>query len=208
MEEKEQYRIVLITYVVGIGLTLLVDYAVKSLPSMGSTVGAIKITTVITLWWSFYFYFGWRLPIVNRLLYRKDFNGTWFGTYDSVSKTDEEYTGAISIRIHQTWLSIGLISMTEHYDNFSYTEIAKHDTKSNTFGISYTYSQRENNLFDVAQRNGNAELTLKSINGNDWLEGPFWTIHGTSGTLKVRKISKKQIDTFPEAAALASEAES
>lgn len=205
MEEKEQYRIVLITYIVGIALTLLIDYAAKSLPSMGSAVGAIKITTVITIWWSFYFYFGWRLPIINRLLYRKDFNGTWFGVYESVSKTDEEFTGEIAIRIHQTWLSIGLISMTERYNNFSYTEITKHDTKTNTFGISYTYSQRENNLFDFAQRNGNAELTLKTIDGNDWLEGPFWTIHGTSGTLKVRKISENQIDTFTEAKAFANE---
>lgn len=205
MKEKEQYRIVLLTYLVGIGLSLVIDYAVKSLPAMGSTVGAIKITTVITLWWSFYFYLGWRIPLLCRLLYRKNYNGTWFGTYKSISKADEQYSGEIAIRIHQTWLSIGLISMTENYQNFSYTEITKHDAKTNTFGISYTYSQRENNLFDVAQRNGSAELTLKLVDGAEWLEGAFWTIHGTNGILSVRRISKQQIDTFSEAAKLARE---
>lgn len=83
----------------------------------------------------------------------------------------------------------------------------KFDQKSNTYGISYTYSQRENNLFDFAQRNGTAELTLKNIDGQQCLEGVFWTIHGTNGKLNVRRIAKDQIDTFSEAYKLASEGE-
>ena len=203
MDEKEQYRIVILTYFVSTALTLLIDYVARSSPLIDSFTSAIKTTTVITLWWSFYFYFGWRLPYLRRLLYRMNYNGTWFGTYQSVSDSQEQYSGSIALRIRQSWLSISIISMTDKFENFSYSELAKFEQKSNRHGLSYTYSQRENNLFDTAQRNGTAELTLKIIDSQYCLEGAFWTIHGTNGELSVKRITKKQIDTFSEACKLA-----
>jgi len=203
MTYKEQSRIVILTYLVGILLNLLIDCLTKGLPSMGSIIGSLKTTTVLTGWWSFYFYWGWRIPYLRRILYRMDYNGTWFGSYNSLSASEECGSGEIALRIEQSYLTISIISTTENYDNFSYSELVKYDEKSKTYGISYTYSQRENNLFDVAQRNGTCELALKMMDDHWWLVGTFWTIHGTKGSLSVKRVSGKRIDTFAEAQKIA-----
>lgn len=199
MTYKEQNRIIILTYIVGISLNFLLDSLIKGFPTMGSIAGSIKITTLLTAWWLFYFYWGWRLPYLRRLLFHMDFNGTWFGKYESVSAANEIFSGDIAIRIHQSYLAISIISLTEQYQNFSYSEQVKFDEKSNTHGFNYNYSQKENNLFDVAQRNGTSEVVLKNVNGASWLDGTFWTIHGTKGSLRAKKISDKQIDTIAEA---------
>lgn len=199
MTYKEQNRIIIMTYVVGISLNILLDSLFQGFPTMGSISGSIKVTTLLTAWWLFYFYWGWRLPYLRRLLFRMNFNGTWFGRYESISSANEKYSGDIAIRIQQSYLTISVISLTENYQNFSYSELIKFDEKSNTHGINYTYSQKENSLFDVAQRNGTSELTLKLINGASWLDGIFWTIHGTKGSIRVKRISDRQIDSFAEA---------
>lgn len=199
MTYKEQNRIIITTYIVGISFNFLLDSLVRGFPSMGSITGSIKITTLLTAWWLFYFYLGWRLPYLRRLLFRMDFNGTWYGRYESISSDNKVYSGNIALRIKQTFLAISIISLTKKYQNFSYSELVKFDEKSDTHGINYTYSQKENNLFDVAQRNGTSELTFKRINGEPWLDGTFWTIHGTKGNLKVKRISDERIDCFAEA---------
>lgn len=199
MTYKEQNRIVLLTYVVGIVANLLLDCLIRGLPTAGSVIGSIKTTTVLTAWWGFYFYCGWRLPYLRKILYRMDYNGTWFGTYESISAESDHHTGEIAVRIQQSYLTISIISLTEKYQNYSYSELVKFDEKSKSYGISYTYSQQENNLFDVSRRNGTCEMALKTIDGEPWLDGTFWTIHGTKGTLRVKRVSKERIDTFAEA---------
>ena len=198
MTYKEQNRIILSTYIISIALNYLVTF-VKSIPQTGAIANSIKITTLLTIWWLFYFYYGWKIPVLKAILFRMNFNGTWFGRYESITSSNEKISGDIAIRIKQNFLTISVISMTDKYENFSYSKTVKYDEKSNIHGISYTYSQKENNLFDTAQRNGTTELTLKNINKTQWLEGQFWTIHVSQGTINVKKISGDQMDTFQEA---------
>ena len=162
-------------------------------------ISHLNVPTILTLWWLFYFKYGWRLPGINKLIIsRVDLNGTWFGSYKSLDSKNQEAKGEIGIRIKQDFLTISLKSFTEKFNNYSYSEEVKYEEKSDTSGVVYVYSQKENNILDTSQRNGTSELTFKKIGDELYLEGIFWTAHGTKGELSVRRITKKQIDTFKE----------
>jgi hypothetical protein len=163
-------------------------------------ISSIKITTILSAWWWFYFHYDG-----GSLIYARYYI-VWISMEHGSARTNQLQLrmililGKIALRIQQNYLRISVNSFSESYQNYSYSELVKFDEKSNTYGINYTYSQKENDLFDVAQRNGTSELTFKLIGGEPWLEGDFWTIHGTKGKLKVKRIYNKQIDTFLEGA--------
>lgn len=96
-------------------------------------------------------------------------------------------------------MNISIKSFTEKYQNYSYSEKIKFEEKSNSNGVLYFYSQKKNNSLDLNQRNGTAELYLKKYKNTMLLEGEFWTVHGTKGRLKVKRVSNKSVDTFKEA---------
>ena len=199
MRFGEQKRIVLISYLVGILLNLLIGFIIGNFPGTEAIISSVKTISILTVWWWFYFKIGWKLPLIKKILPRINLNGTWFGEYESRNEKKEVSSGEIAVRIKQDYLSISLNSFTKKYHNYSYSEELKYDKKSDIHGIVYVYSQKENNILDTARRNGTSELTLKNINNEHWLEGDFWTIHGTQGKIRVRRISKKHIDTFGEA---------
>ena len=201
MTYKEQNKIIFASYAVGVAFNFLIATFVKDFPEANTLANSIKTTTILTFWWLFYFKIGWRTSPLKWLLFRMNYNGAWFGTYESISADDKKNSGEIALRIQQDFLTISITSLTLKFQNYSYSELVKFDEKSNIHGINYTYSQQENNLFDISQRNGTSELTLKTINGELWLEGIFWTTHGTKGKISVKKISSNQIDTFIEAKA-------
>ena len=211
MKYGEQIRIVAISYGAGILLNflmeLVLDYIAGRDVVFGEVVfGSVRVVSILTGWWLFYFKIGWRLPLLKRILFRIDLNGTWYGEYVSHDYKDEsQNVGTIAIRIVQNYLSASLISKTRLYQNYSYSEEVKCDKRSKLHGIVYAYSQKENGLFDTGHRNGASELTLvfRSAKREYWLEGEFWTIHGTKGSIRVKRICKRHIDSFEEAKSVA-----
>ena len=202
MRFGEQNRIVLISYLVGTFLNLLIEFIIGNFPGTEAVISSLKTVSILTVWWWFYFKIGWKLPLLKKMLPRINLNGTWFGEYESYKSHDKKKQvsfGKISVRIKQDYLNIGLNSFTEQSHHSSYSEELTYDEKNDIHGIVYVYSQKENSIFDTAKRNGTSEFTLKNINNEHWLEGDFWTIHGTQGKIKVKRISKKHIDTFDEA---------
>lgn len=199
MKYNEQIRIVIVSYIVGILINLVLQRITGSFPGLEALISSIKVVSVLTLWWLFYFKLGWKIPLLNKILYRVNLNGTWFGTYKSLNMSQERFEGEISLRINQDFLTISIISFTEKYQNYSYSEELKYDEKSDTYGIVYVYSQKESNIFDCSQRNGTSEMELKKVDECLFLEGVFWTIHGTHGQINVKRISEKCIDTFAQA---------
>lgn len=97
------------------------------------------------------------------------------------------------MRIKQDFLTISVISFTEKYKNYSYSEELKYEEKSNIHELVYVYSQKENSISDRDSRNGASELKLFFDNAKNIqkLEGDFWTSIGSKGILKVRKVSSK-----------------
>ena len=212
MRYGEQKKIIIISYGAGIFLNLLIEVVLDSIAGyevvFGEVVlidvvlGSFRAVLILTMWWLFYFKIGWRLPILKGILFRINLNGTWYGEYVSHDcKNENTYKGEIAVRIVQDYLGASVISRTQRYQNYSYSEEVKYDNKSKKHGIVYAYSQKENGLFDTGYRNGASELTiaLKNATKEYWLEGEFWTIHGTRGSMCVKRICKKHIDSFDEA---------
>lgn len=204
MKKNEQIKIAIFSYIIGIfGATLLSFIKFKN-PLLNSVIGSIKISTVLTIWWSFYFSVGWKCLGKTFFFRRINLNGTWFGTYESVNLvTDDHYNGEIALRIKQDFLNISVLSMTEKYKNYSYSEEIQYDEKTGTYGLVYVYSQKENNILDSNQRNGSCEIRVSQYQDRLLLEGEFWTIHGSKGKLLAERIHTKPIDTFKESKELA-----
>lgn len=199
MEKNEQIRIVKISYGVGIVVSFFISFIKSTFVDNYGIISAIKVSLILTLWWMFYFEIGWKIPLLNKILYRIDLNGTWYGEYKSTSLNDGKvYKGPMVIRIKQNFLKINVTSFTEKYNNYSYSENLKYDGSAGRHSLIYVYSQSDNNPFDLAQRNGTSELILVDSNNKYKLEGGFWTILGSKGKLKLTRVSKKIVNSFED----------
>ncbi len=197
MKDKEQMKIVSISYFVGVIFSYVLSWIKVINFEFYGIISALKVSTILSIWWLTYFNLFWKIPILRKLVYRENLNGTWYGTYESVDKkSNKTYSGKIILRIKQDFLNISVISYTERYTNYSYSEEVTYDSKSHLTGIVYVYSQKENNICDLAQRNGTAQLKVLKDRSKYKLDGEFWTIMGSSGQLKVERISKKSVDSF------------
>jgi len=199
MKKEEQFRIVTISYIISIIGSFVLNFLKTNNLNFYGILSAVKVSSLLTIWWLFYFKVGWKIPFLNKILYRVNLSGTWYGTYESTSfDTPNSYNGNIVLRINQDFLNISIISYTEKYKNYSYSEELKFEEKSNTHGLVYVYSQKENNPFDLNARNGTSDLKVLKYEDTYKLEGEFWTILGSKGKLEVIKVSKNIVDSFEE----------
>lgn len=196
MNTKVQSKIVFLSYVISIAGSLALNYILSKYGDFYGLVGAIKVSSILTVWWMFYFKLGWKVPLLKNILYRINLSGTWYGLYNSVDSSGNCYKDNIVLRINQDYLSISIISYTSKYSNYSYSEELKYDEKSNTHGLIYVYSQKENSPFDLTARNGTSDLTVTKYKNTYKLKGEFWTIMGSKGSLEVIRVSKKIVDSF------------
>jgi hypothetical protein len=154
-----------------------------------------------TLFWTFYFSFGWKWPILNLMFYRPNLNGTWSGEIISDWKDENQKSIppiGFKLVVRQSFLRIHFTSFTKDFVGVSYSEtfsIKKHTGLKN---ISYLYrkdtSQKSN---DILQE-GATELRL--IEGDiRTLQGKYWSSIKTNGTINVVWISKEHADSWNEA---------
>lgn len=199
MEKSEQIKIVKISYVVGIIVSFFISFIKSRVIDTYGIISAIKVSFILTLWWTFYFEVGWKLPLLNKILYRINLNGTWYGQYKSTSVSDGKvYKGAMVIRIKQNFLKINVTSFTNKYNNYSYSENLKYDENAERYSLIYVYSQSEKNASDLAQRNGTSNLMVVDSKDKCKLEGGFWTILGSNGRLELTRVSRKIVNSFED----------
>lgn len=194
MKEREQSKIIISSYFV-----ILISGYLKTINPWFET---LKVTTILSGFWWLYFNYLWKLPVFKKLVFKENLNGIWFGTYESVNlKSDEgiQCTGEIAVRIHQTYLNIGIKTLTKRFNNFSFAETLKYENNNNLYRLHYFYSQKESKEFEPTSRPGVSSLELKKRGKDYYLEGEFWTNHGTNGKLKVKRIDNKTVDIFEEA---------
>ena len=188
-----------ISYFVSIIGAFALDYFKTSSLNFNGIFSAFKISTLLTLWWIFYFKYGWKIWGLRKILYKVNLIGTWYGSYESYDAKKENLSkGDIVLRINQDYLNISIISFTKKYINYSYSEELKYEEKSDTHGIIYVYSQRENAPFDLEARNGTSDLRVIKNKNIYRLEGDFWTILGSKGKIKVTRVSKHRVDSFAD----------
>jgi len=172
MKKNEQLRLIFISYLVTIIFSFVINILKSSNPIINGLISSIKLSTVLSVWWIFYFKYGWKIKHLNKILYRINLNGTWFGDYESSDLNGEKiYKGKIGLRINQSFLNISVESFTEKYSNFSYSEEVKYEEKSNRHGLIYVYSQKDNHDFQLNQRNGTSELVVSNYKNDILLEG-------------------------------------
>lgn len=165
--------------------------------------GVTKIPTLISgivLFWGIYISWGWKTPILKRLVYRENLNGTWYGTYSSKdSLSNVHYEGEIAIVIRQSFLRLNVKSYTSKYLNYSFGEALNYDSHSDSHRLIYLYSQSQFNPTDDNTRKGTSELQLISEPKKDKLFGDFWTNHNSKGYLNLTRITVKHSKSFEEA---------
>ncbi|RLD57137.1 MAG: hypothetical protein DRJ01_14235 [Bacteroidetes bacterium] len=203
MNKKEIQTIVFISYIITAILSFMISILVLEDGFLNNLLSSIKITTILSLWWLYYFKIGWKQKPINKLFKRANLNGTWFGHYESYDiEKDKIFKGEIGLKINQDFTTISLISYSNRFSNYSYNEILNYEEKSDRYAIVYVYTQTVNNAFDLKKDSGTSELILKEAQNKLILEGEFWTSHNSKGKLKVEKIANKKIDTFEEASEL------
>jgi hypothetical protein len=85
MNYQEQNKIIFISYIVSISASFIITKFITNLSELEGVISHLNVPTILTLWWLFYFKYGWRLPGINKLIIsRVDLNGTWFGSYKSL----------------------------------------------------------------------------------------------------------------------------
>ncbi|TCN04610.1 hypothetical protein EV581_1198 [Bacillus sp. BK006] len=209
MDKEEQLRIVLVTFVISVICIAILELINVQILSLNWIKSSFSIFTILTIWWFFYFNYGWKWPLLRLILRRENINGTWFGTYESKSLNNNKiYKGEISLVIKQNYLNIDITSLTERYTSYSYSEVLTHKKKSEKNELVYVYSQKELSPSDHNIRKGTSELELTISKEKSTLYGKFWTNSGTVGHLEVKKIGNNFIEFFEDAKIKASEGES
>jgi hypothetical protein len=198
MKGEELKRIVIITFCISLLFVVIQALIGIELLSFNGIKAAFSATFILSVWWWFYFNYGWKIKWINLILYKENINGTWFGNYESTQiKTGHIYTGQISLVIKQNFLTINITSITDKFKNYSFSE--ELNFKDERKQLIYVYSQDELSLTDHNIRKGISDLDLTTSADKSVLYGTFWTNNGTIGSLTFTKISNNHIMFFDKA---------
>lgn len=201
MTLDEIKRVISITFIFSlVGIVILnIINASFDLTTIKGIKSAYSLSTIIILFWVYYIKHGWKKKLLQKILYRENLNGTWFGTYKSIDENNKEYKGYISIVINQDYLNIHVSSYTEYRKTESYMEKIEYNQKSGVNKLIYSYLQQDDGANNQDTRKGTSELTLSKYNNTTKLDGKFWTNGKTLGQMEVEKICENHIHIFNEA---------
>ncbi|MBD2168471.1 hypothetical protein H6G04_29250 [Calothrix membranacea FACHB-236] len=204
MSQDELTRIIQISVVGALAVGLVYVYVQKlSLLSFSALGGFSTGLSVVTLFWVFYFRWGWRWPILSKLFNKPDLNGTWLGTLTSDWK-DPNGRGVepkdFVIVVRQSFLYLHFVTFTDSFIAFSYAERFWTDAERGIKKVVYLYGQDCTTLGEEGNREGATELRVEG-EPPLCLIGRYWSNTKTNGRIEVRRISKKHVDSFAEAIA-------
>jgi hypothetical protein len=156
--------------------------------------------SLTTLFWVFYFSYGWKIPIFKEVFYRPDLNGTWCGTLESDWKNAEGNPiepKKFHIVIRQNFLQIHFTTFTDGFVGVSYSETFTLNKDKGIKNIAYLFRKDTTQDHDDSVQEGATELKL--IEGGDMiLQGKYWSSRKTNGKIDVIFVSRKHVDSFEE----------
>ncbi len=155
--------------------------------------------TFLTIYWAFYFKWGWKMPLLNKIFKRPNLNGTWIGIYKSHDSNKKEYFGKIVLTIRQSFLLIHFISHTDKFVSFSYGESLFNDENNGIRKVTYFYSQKRLKSDEENIPQGASELSILGTDKGRLLYGDFWTNRHTQGFLKLKFVSNSCVESYHEA---------
>lgn len=163
--------------------------------------------SVSTLFWTFYFSFGWKLWGFRKIFYRPNLNGTWAGILKSNWKNEKgENIGDIEffIIIRQSFLRIHFTTFTNSFIGLSYSETFMLDKDRGLKNVAYLYRKETSYDEDKYLQEGATELRFIESKIKR-LEGKYWSNRKTNGKIMVSHISEKKVDSFIDAKKLQKE---
>ncbi len=191
---------------ISIGLTLFISIIYLTYNRLEPTLvnflrGSSLGLSTTTIFWTFYLTYGWKVSYLDRLFYRPNLNGTWYGTLNSDWTDDnghriEEKDFFIVIR--QSFLRIHFTTFTNTFTGVSYSETFTLKKELGLKNVAYLFRKETSQNDDVFLKEGATELKLLESK-NRRLEGKYWSNQKTNGTIKVEFISSDQVDSFEDA---------
>ena len=158
--------------------------------------------TALTLFWTFYFTYGWTFWPFNKLFYRPNINGTWAGKL--ISDYKDENGNSIPpidfyIVIRQSFIRIHFTTLTKDFVGLSYAETFTLDKDTGLKSIAYLYRKDTSQLDANTLREGATELRLILSKDEKRLEGKYWSNIKTQGSISVSFLNFKQVDSYDHA---------
>jgi hypothetical protein len=201
--KKDDLKII-VSISIGMALLLAIIYLTYNKLDLNFKNGfrAISLSlTVTTLFWTFYISWGWKWPLLNKIFYRPNLNGTWKGKLIS-DWTDKEGNSRepidFFIVIRQSFLRIHFTTFTDNFVGISYSETfyLKKDRGIKNVAFLFRKDTSQNN--DEFLQEGATELRLIEAVEKK-LEGKYWSNRKTNGTIKVKFLKNIHVDSFEEA---------
>lgn len=205
MRKDEVTRISFITIFLCIVYIIAIQFLGKNLLTISGVKSAFSVSVLISIWWFFYFNWGWKIPVLNLILKKENLNGTWTGRYESreIGNPDSKiHKGDIYLVVKQNYLTLNIISITKRAKSRSYSESLK--IKNKNSHLVYVYASIEESDLLENVRKGVSDLELikiqsdkkKKIQAKDILEGKFYTNAGTIGNLKFERLTKIHLEDY------------
>jgi hypothetical protein len=160
--------------------------------------------TLTTLFWTFYFSYGWRLWAFNKIFYRPNLNGTWSGILQSDWENEKgEKVGDIEfyLVIRQSFLRIHFTTFTDSFIGTSYSETFSLKKEIGLKNVAYLYRKETSQDDNEILQEGATELRLVDSKPPE-LVGKYWSNRKTNGKIDVSFISDKIVDSFNDAKSL------
>ncbi len=200
MTEREIKKIIAITVISSI-IIWTASIILSSINILSfETLKFFSLTvTLLTLYWAFYFKWGWKMPVLKKIFGRPNLNGTWIGTYQSEDKDNNQYFGKIVLTIRQSFLFIHFISLTNNFVWYSYGECLLNNENEGIKQVTYFYSQKRLKPDEESIPQGACDLSLLGGEKDKMLCGEFWTNRPTKGFLELKFVSRDCVDSYQEA---------
>jgi hypothetical protein len=201
MKKEELKLIVYISIAFAAVLTLiyLAIFAATDFELIKVYRGVSFSITCVLFFWTFYFTYGWKLPGLQSLFYRPNLNGTWAGKLVSDWK-DEQGQGVppidFVIVIRQSFIRIHFTTFTQNFIGLSYAETFILDKDSGIKTVAYLYRKDTSQMNDDSLREGATELRLILSTDEKRLEGKYWSNIKTQGTISVKFLQDKHVDSY------------
>lgn len=202
MKKDELNRIIYISIAISASLTLIYLLINRAYELTTFFRGASFSITAVTLFWTFYFAYGWKLWGLNQIFYRPNLNGTWKGLIISDWKDQEGNSIApkeIYIVIRQNFLRIHFTTFTDNFVGYSYSETFNLKKETGLKNVAYLYRKDTSQSNNDDLREGATELRLINDNNFKKLDGKYWTNTKTQGKITIEFFNKNHVDSFESA---------
>ncbi len=202
--EEELLKLVkiigILTVLIWGGFLLVTGVDLWSTESVRAVFTTVLVIGLLT---SSYLNWGWKLPIINKIFYRPNLNGTWIGELKSDWVNDRGVgvpTQKFVIVIQQRFFAITIKAYSESLTTTTFVERLSLDKNSGFKQLAYIYSEKRSKPGGHGDRLGAAVLDLTESLEEKILKGDFWTFQKSTGFVRVKLIDQKvSVESFEEA---------